>query len=75
MISIQPPLNSFFQQLEGAIVALEHLAVQAAHSGEPCAQILFRTAELLRVTTLPEATVVTPTTPTALAADILIEVS
>ena len=34
---------------EGVIITLEHLAVQAAHAQQPCSQILFRTADLLRV--------------------------
>jgi hypothetical protein len=36
-------------EIADAITTLEHLAVRAAHAQEPCAQILFRTAELLRI--------------------------
>jgi hypothetical protein len=75
MITIQPQPCSFFQQLEGAIIVLEHLAVQAAHSSEPCAQILFRAAELLRVTTLPEPAAITSSATLALTAGQSIEVA
>jgi hypothetical protein len=37
------------KDIEGAITTLEHLAARAAYAQEPCAQILFRTAELLRI--------------------------
>ncbi|MBO1081788.1 hypothetical protein [Roseomonas haemaphysalidis] len=50
MNAIPPAGHTLQDEIEGAIVTLEHLAVQAAHAQEPCAQILFRTAELLRVT-------------------------
>ncbi|MBO1077137.1 hypothetical protein [Roseomonas marmotae] len=37
------------QDIDAAVTAIEHLAIRAAHSREPCATILFRTAELLRI--------------------------
>jgi hypothetical protein len=40
--------------LAGVIATLEHLAAAAAYRGEPCAQVLFSTANLLRVTAMPE---------------------
>jgi hypothetical protein len=51
MIVDRPAPAAFALQteLEGVLVTLEHLAVQAAHAQQPCAQILFRTAELLRI--------------------------
>jgi hypothetical protein len=48
-LAVACPLH---EQIEGAVVTLEHLAVQAAYAQEPCAQILLRTAELLRATVL-----------------------
>lgn len=39
-------------EIEGAITTIEHLAARAAYAQEPCAQILFRTAELLRLAVL-----------------------
>jgi hypothetical protein len=49
---ITPSGCALQDEIEGAIVTLEHLAVQAAYAQEPCAQILFRTAELLRIAVL-----------------------
>ncbi|MBO1081860.1 hypothetical protein [Roseomonas haemaphysalidis] len=40
---------TFAQRIEGVIRTIEHLAVAAAHAEEPCARILFSTANLLRV--------------------------
>ncbi|MBC9209552.1 hypothetical protein IBL26_22100 [Roseomonas aerophila] len=47
-----PDARKLHDEIEGAVVILEHLAVQAAYAQEPCAQILLRTAELLRITVL-----------------------
>jgi hypothetical protein len=40
------------QEIAGVIHTLEHLAVRATYAQEPCAQILLRTAELLRIAVL-----------------------
>jgi hypothetical protein len=37
------------QEVAGVIQTLEHLAVHASYAQEPSAQILLRTAELLRI--------------------------
>jgi hypothetical protein len=47
-----PVACTLHDQIESAVATLEHLAVQAAYAQEPCAQILLRTVELLRVTVL-----------------------
>ena len=49
MTAIVPSGRTLQDKIEGVISTLGHLAVQAAHAQEPCSQILFRTAELLRV--------------------------
>jgi hypothetical protein len=52
MNTIIPSGRTLQNQIEGTILTIEYLAVQAAQTGEPCSTILFRTAELLRVAVL-----------------------
>ncbi|EHL95444.1 hypothetical protein HMPREF9946_05228 [Acetobacteraceae bacterium AT-5844] len=56
MTVTQPSTVKLFDEIEGAVETLEYLAVEAAYLGEPCAQILLRTAELLRLTVMPPVT-------------------
>jgi hypothetical protein len=52
VVQTAPAAVALQTEVEGVLVTLEHLAVQAAHAEQPCAQILFRTAELLRASIL-----------------------
>ncbi len=47
-------LSAFGEEVEGVINTIEHLAVQAAHAGEPCARVLFSVANLLRTAVLDD---------------------
>lgn len=55
-VSIDTPdadgATNFVQNIEGMIGTIERLAVAAAHAEEPCARILFSTANLLRTAVL-----------------------
>lgn len=44
--------TTFAQNVEGMIETIERLAINATHAEEPCARILFSTANLLRITVL-----------------------
>ncbi|EHM01218.1 hypothetical protein HMPREF9946_02179 [Acetobacteraceae bacterium AT-5844] len=53
MTAMQLNAAKLYDDVGSTVETLEHLAVEAAYLGEPCAQILLRTAELLRATVLP----------------------
>ncbi|EHL97325.1 hypothetical protein HMPREF9946_04252 [Acetobacteraceae bacterium AT-5844] len=67
MTVTRPSTAKLFDEIEEAVETLEHLAVEAAYLQEPCAQVLLRTAELLRAAVLPPVTPLQLDTPASVA--------